>query len=218
MTDEGRPVEIFVDFDGTITDVDTFDVLVRRAGGAQLWDEIEQAFHAREITLREALEREAAFVRLDRAEGTRVWDEATAIDPSFAEFVRHQREHGARLTVISAGIESLIRHALARIGIDDLPIVANEVEYDPAGWRFRFRDDSPDGLYKEHYVQAARGRGAHTVYIGDGISDFRASHEAELRFAKRGRSLESYLLRVGLDFTAFATFEEIGAALACTCS
>ena len=142
-----------------------------------------------------------------------MWDEATQIDPHFFAFVHAQRERGAKITVISAGIESLIRHALSRIGITDLPIVANDVEYDPAGWRFRFRDDSPDALYKENYVRAARDAGAHTVYVGDGISDFRASHEADVRFAKRGRALERYLQRVGLDFIAFSNFDEVAAAL-----
>lgn len=213
MADGDRPVEIFIDFDGTITDVDTFDVLVRRAGGAELWAEIERRFGAREITLREALEREAAFVRIDKAEGIRIWDEATNIDPHFAEFVRVQRERGAILTVVSAGVETLIRHALEHAGLGDLPVVANDVDFDPNGWKFRFRDDSPDGLYKEKYVQAARARGAHTVYIGDGISDFRAVHDADRRFAKRGRSLERYLREVGLEFTAFSTFEQINSRL-----
>jgi 2-hydroxy-3-keto-5-methylthiopentenyl-1-phosphate phosphatase len=188
-------------------------VLVRRAGGEALWAQLEAAFAAREITLREALEREAAFVRLDRAEGIRLWDEGTRIEPDFAEFVRGQRARGAQVTVVSAGIETLVRHALDRIGIHDLRVIANDVEFDPGGWRFRFRDDSPDGLYKERYVQAARERGATTVYVGDGISDYRAIHDADIRFAKRGRSLERYLLEVGVEFTAFTRFAEIGAAL-----
>lgn len=178
-----------------------------------MWAQIEAAFESREITLREALEQEAAFVKLDRAEGIRLWDAGTRIEPDFAEFVYAQRARGAQLTVVSAGVETLVRHALDRIGIHDLPVVANDVEFNPSGWRFRFRDDSPDGLYKERYVRAARDRGATTVYVGDGISDYRAIHDAEIRFAKRGRALESYLYEVGLEFTPFSRFAEIGAAL-----
>ncbi|MBV8602887.1 MAG: HAD-IB family phosphatase [Candidatus Eremiobacteraeota bacterium] len=207
------PVEIFVDFDGTVTDVDTFDVLVRRAGGDELWTAIEDAFHRREITLREALEREAAFVKLDREAGFRAWDQATRIEPDFAEFVRTQRSRGATITIVSAGIATLIHRALARLGLSDLPVVANDVDFDPGGWRFRFRDDSPDGLYKERYVQAARERGARTAYLGDGISDYRAIHDADRRFAKRGRALERYLERLGLEFTPFSTFAEVSAVL-----
>jgi 2-hydroxy-3-keto-5-methylthiopentenyl-1-phosphate phosphatase len=139
----------------------------------------------------------------------RIWDEGTRIDPSFADFVRAQHERGRPVTIVSAGIETLIRRALMKIGLDDLPIVANDVTFDERGWVFNFRDDSPDGLYKERLVAAAREDGMRTVYIGDGISDFKAAREADRRFAKRGRSLEPYLRKLGLEFTPFTHFSEI---------
>jgi len=178
-----------------------------------LWAEIENAFLAKQITLREALEREAAFVKLDRESGMLLWDSIVNVEPGFTEFVHAQRARGAQLTIVSAGIETLIRHVLAQLGLHDLPVIANDVEFDPNGWRFKFIDDSPWGLYKERYVQAARARGAHTIYIGDGISDYQAIHAAERRFAKRGRSLERYLEQHALAFTPFARFAEIGASL-----
>jgi hypothetical protein len=36
-----RPTAIFVDYDGTITDVDTFDVLVRSVAGDETWQRFE---------------------------------------------------------------------------------------------------------------------------------------------------------------------------------
>ena len=61
-------LEVFVDFDGTITDVDTFDALVRAVAGDAAWDAIDGPLLAGEITLREALARQAAAVRLSRSE------------------------------------------------------------------------------------------------------------------------------------------------------
>ncbi len=214
MIPAGRPVEIFVDFDGTITSVDTFDVLVARAAsGSALWDTLDSGLADGSLTLRDVLRREAASVRVDRALGERLWDEVAQVDPTFVPFVHEQRAQGATVSVVSAGIGSLIRRALSREGIDDLPIIANDVDYDPRGWTMQFFDDSEHGIAKERFVREARERGAFTVYIGDGVSDLLGASEADLRFAKRGLVLARYLEREGLSYSTFERFAEINAAL-----
>ena len=65
-------LEVFVDFDGTITDVDTFDALVRAVAGDAAWEAIDGPLLAGRITLREALARQAAAVRLSRADWERL--------------------------------------------------------------------------------------------------------------------------------------------------
>ena len=76
---------VFVDFDGTITDVDGFDVLVRAVAGDEVWEAIDGALIAGDITLREALARQAAAVRLSRAETLAVMEAymLAKVDPTF---------------------------------------------------------------------------------------------------------------------------------------
>jgi 2-hydroxy-3-keto-5-methylthiopentenyl-1-phosphate phosphatase len=50
---------VFVDYDGTITDLDTFDVLVRHYAGDAAWQAIEESLQRGDVTLREALQTEA---------------------------------------------------------------------------------------------------------------------------------------------------------------
>lgn len=203
---------IFVDYDGTITNVDTFDLLVRSAAGDDAWDAIEVEFHAKRITLREALEREAALVRITPPEAFAILETKARVDSTFAAFVDAAHAHGASVTVVSSGLRQVIEPALARIGAH-VPVFANDVAFDPAGWRLTFLDDSANGHDKAARVRAARAAGARTVYVGDGISDFEAALEADVRFAKEHRALERHCRERGIPCTSFARFDEIERAL-----
>lgn len=210
--DRRGPVEIFVDFDGTITDVDTFDALVRAQVGDVAWDAIEVELHGGAITLREALRRQASLVRLSRGQ-TLAFLEATAtVDPAFRPFVVRARAFGAAIRVVSSGIRSVIHDALARAGIE-IEVLANDVDFDAGGWTMSFIDDSANGHDKAAHVRAAQAAGRHTVYVGDGISDYEAALAADVRFAKAGRRLEAYCRARGADCAPFASFDEISAAL-----
>jgi HAD superfamily phosphoserine phosphatase-like hydrolase len=203
---------VFVDYDGTITDVDTFDVLVRAAGGDDAWGALERELAAGRMSLREALRREAAMVRLSRPEALAFLESRARIDPTFAQFVRTAHAHGAWVGVVSAGIRDVIGTALERAGVD-VPVFANDVDFDPAGWRMTFIDDSVMGHDKAARVRAARDAGTPTVYVGDGISDFEGALEADRRFAKKDRALERYCRERGVACTPFSSFDEIAAAL-----
>jgi 2-hydroxy-3-keto-5-methylthiopentenyl-1-phosphate phosphatase len=201
-------LEVFVDFDGTITDVDTFDALVRAVAGDAVWDAIDVPLLAGDITLREALSRQAATVRLSRAETLTFMEANAHVDPAFAPFVAAVRAHGGMVRVVSAGIATVIHDTLARAGVE-VDVLANDVDFAPGGWTMSFVDPSDNGHDKAAHVRAARARGSRTVYIGDGISDFVGALEADERFAKKDRALEAYCRARGVACVSFESFREI---------
>ena len=139
--------------------------------------------------------------------------EATAtVDPAFAPFVARARARGADVRVVSSGIASIIEPALARAGVD-VQVFANDVDFAESGWTMTFIDESDNGHDKAARVREARAAGEHTVYIGDGMSDFDAALAADRVFAKRGRTLERYCAQRNIAFAAFDTFSEIELAL-----
>jgi 2-hydroxy-3-keto-5-methylthiopentenyl-1-phosphate phosphatase len=151
-------------------------------------------------------------VRLTRPEALAFLELHANVDPSFAGFVAAAHARGAWVGVVSAGIAQVIAAALDRVGVD-VPVFANDVDFDPAGWTMTFIDDSVLGHDKAARVRAARDGGARTVYVGDGISDFAGALEADVRFAKKDRALERYCRERGVACTSFSSFDEIGAAL-----
>jgi HAD superfamily phosphoserine phosphatase-like hydrolase len=185
---------------------------VRTQGGDALWDELEAALHGGTITLRETLRRQAAMVRLSRAEALAFLEAHATVDPAFAPFVARARAHGAGIRVVSSGIRSVIQDALARAGVE-IEVLANDVDFAASGWTMNFIDDSANGHDKAAHVRAAQAAGRHTIYAGDGISDFEAALTADLRFAKAGRRLESYCRARGVACTPFTSFDEISVAV-----
>jgi len=199
---------IFVDYDGTITNVDTFDLLVRSSAGDGPWDAIEADIANGTCTLRRALERQAALIHMSPQDAFALVEREAHIDPSFPAFVATAQAAGAEVTVLSSGLRQMIEPRLHQLGMQ-VPIVANDVTFDPAGWRLSFVDDSDNGHDKAARVRAAREAGTHTVYIGDGISDYEAALAADVRFAKVGRALERYCRKNGVACTSFTSFDEV---------
>ena len=207
-----RPFAVFVDFDGTITDIDTFDTLVRAAAGDEAWNAIDGALTAGRITLRRALEQQAALVRLSRPEALAFLESHARVDPAFRPFVDAVRAHGGTIRVVSSGITTVIHDALARANVD-VDVLANDVDFNADGWTMSFVDPSDNGHDKAAHVREARAAGRATIYVGDGVSDFAAAIEADRCFAKAGRALEAYCNERAIACTPFTSFDEVNAAL-----
>ena len=158
------------------------------------------------------MQREAGALRLAPADALAFLESHARLDPTFPSFVRAARAHGASVCVVSAGIRQAIVPALARAGVD-VPVYANDVDFDPTGWRLRFIDDSVQGHDKAARVRAVRAAGEYTIYVGDGISDFEGALAADEVFAKKNRALERFARGRGLRVRSFATFDEIERAL-----
>ncbi len=203
---------VFVDFDGTITDRDTFDVLVQHAAGDAAWGAIEERLHSGAVSLREALAQQAALVRCSLDDAHEHLRATTTFDPTFAGFVAGCAARDIPVCIVSSGVEPLIRRRLDHNGLGHLTRFANDVDPHPGGWRLRFRDPSPNGTDKHALVRSAQAQGSTVVFIGDGISDYDAAKAADVRFVKAGRSLDRHLTALGLPFVAFARFAEIDLA------
>jgi HAD superfamily phosphoserine phosphatase-like hydrolase len=159
--------------------------------------------------VREVLADEASLVRCTYDEGAALLRREVRLDPSFPAFVAACRARDIPLTVVSSGLEPIIRDRLEELGVRDVAIVANGLDPDPRGWRILWRDESPNGTDKAALVLTAAATGARTIFIGDGRSDYEAATAADVRLAKRGLQLERYLTRHGVPFEPFSTFAEI---------
>ena len=199
----------FVDFDGTITDLDTFDVLVNHFAGESAWHASERGLRDGSTSLRDVLQLQASHVRGTLDEVCAILKSEIALDPTFAPFVAACRAAGVPVTVVSSGIEPIVRGRLDDVGLGDLPIIANGIDADPAGWRIRFRDPVGNGTDKVAVVRAAQAEGRLAAFVGDGYSDYAAALAADRRYAKRGRNLERHLGKLGLAFTPVSSFADI---------
>lgn len=188
-------------------------MLVRSSAPASAWERFDAHLYAGTMSLRDVLTAQAACIRYNMDEADAILMRSTRFDPTFAPFAIRCGQNGVALAVLSSGVEPLIRRAFERNGLSGVPVFANDVDPSPHGWTFRFRDSSGNGHDKAAAVRAARAKGLTTVFVGDGHSDFDAARAADWRFAKRGRDLEGYLRKNGVEYTPFDRFSEVESAL-----
>jgi HAD superfamily phosphoserine phosphatase-like hydrolase len=204
---------IVVDFDGTITELDTQDGLLERHA-PEAYAEAERGLADGRLTLRECMQMEFAPVRGDHDAIVAETVAAAHVRPGFTEFVRAAEERGHRVVVVSGGFESVIRPVLEREGVAHLPVIAHEFQITPEGTTIDFRADADCDVCGEECkraVVAGLRDGLPVVYIGDGYSDRCAALAADRRFARR--FLAEDLDRLGVAYTPFDDFHTIREAL-----
>ena len=179
---------ILCDFDGTIALDDTTDTLLERFARPG-WEVLEADWRAGRIGSHDCMAGQVALLDMDRRELDAHLAQR-AIDPAFAEFVKHVHGQDMHLEVLSDGLDYAIRTILGREGLDWLPVTANRLE--PAGersWRLAFPNASAicrvaSGTCKCMRAQAASGGRKRVLLIGDGASDFCVAEAADFVFAK----------------------------------
>ncbi len=105
-------MRVFVDYDGTITDVDTFDVLVKGFAGTRVWEHFESQLETKALTFRQSLAAQAALLRCTLDEADEVLVRTIKIDPAFTSFVAGCERKGVPVTILSSGLGPLIERAL----------------------------------------------------------------------------------------------------------
>ena len=117
-------MQLYCDFDGTITTQDATDYILTRLADPE-WELIEQEWKAGHIGSAECMRRQIALIRADQQTLDATLDEI-AIDPYFVEFTSFCRENGIHITIVSDGVDYFIRRILSRVGLQHLPIIANQ--------------------------------------------------------------------------------------------
>jgi len=199
--------EILCDFDGTIVTDDVTDRLLETFA-APAWRDIEREWRAGRIGSMECMRDQVALIDATPA----VLDAEIArskIDPEFPAFVALARWHGLPVTIVSDGLDRVIRYVLNRVGLSDLEIRSNRLSYRGEGqWQLDFPSAAPDcnagsGTCK---CAIARRDSRRTLLIGDGRSDFCAADAADFVFAKS--HLVTHCQKTGVAHAVFRDFAD----------
>lgn len=200
---------VFSDFNGTIVEPDMLAALLGAYGHSALLQQVEDGRMRGYVSLRERIAAEARALTCSLAEADALLDTLLSFDESFTSFCERCTWANVSVTLLTSGIEPLVRNMLVRHGIESIPLIANDVDDRRDGWLVRFRDATPEGNAKHPHVERARREGRRTVIVGDGESDFEMARIADVRFAKRASPLDAFLKSVRLPYHAFDTFEDV---------
>ena len=201
---------MFLDFDGTITTVDSGVHLLERFASPE-WRAVDEEFRRGEIGSRLCLLDEWDLLAVDEATLTAAAREVP-IDPDAAALVDELRRAGAEVLVVSDGFGFYAREVAAAL---DVPVLTNTVDWTTGRLEFPHEDRccacSSCGVCKQAPIKDARYAGRTTVLVGDGASDFKAALLADVVFAKG--TLAAWCARNGVAFQPFTTLADVRAAL-----
>jgi 2-hydroxy-3-keto-5-methylthiopentenyl-1-phosphate phosphatase len=199
-------VRLVLDWDGTVTEVDTLHLVLEEFGDREIYARVEDAL-GRSMTLNEVIAAEFETVTTPLDEVVEWLLENATIRPGFAELVRQQRP-----LIVSSGFHETIEPLLEREGaLDVVELRANRLEARADGWRVLFRADHECGTCGEPCKRADLPQDGEVVFAGDGYSDRCAALAADLVFARDG--LAEWLREHGKPFEPLTDFHELAARL-----
>lgn len=198
-----------IDFDGTVSQTDTVDVLLERFADPE-WRRIEERWVSGELNSQQCMAAQIELVSGDRS-ALEEFFRSVAIDPSFVDFVRYVSEF-SQVAVVSDGLDYPIRLALERL---DLPITihANALQFRPGGLAITFPHNDVScgvgsGVCKCAIARSLdRGGRGPVILVGDGRSDLCIARMADHVFAKS--TLLKFCEKENIRHTPFSTFRDV---------
>lgn len=201
-------MQIYTDFDGTITDRDSIVLLVQEFGGGDGYRrDLLSEFESGKLSAAEVIAQEIASVDASWEEVAACLKQLVRVDPTFPDFVDWCRNASIPLCVVSSGLEQIISFMIGDLGV---PVVAHTARINGRSWSYYRRRESE----KESVVRAA-SESDEVTFIGDGISDICVLPYVDRVFAKR--YLAKYCRKRSIDFFPYDTFQDVRNRLQAGC-
>ena len=201
---------VFLDWDGTITLLDTGVHLLDRLA-PESWRDIEAEYKSGAIGSRECLSRQWDLLPKDERLLRDVAREV-ALDDGFRPLVDGLRSEGAEVTIVSDGYGFYAEDVCRDAG---LALLTNTVDFTTGVLDFPNLDAccacSSCGTCKQAPIREAARRGRTTIFVGDGMSDRKAALLADVVFAKA--NLADWCDDVGQPFRRFWNLGDVQRSL-----
>ena len=191
-----RPLlEVYFDFDNTITEFDVVDDIIQRFSIDEDWRRAEADWESGKIGSRECLERQFSRVRTSE-EGFAEYLRTIRVDPAFPRIVELLGGFGIRPVILSDSFTSVINAILGHNDIHGIEVHANEMRLEGGKPVLSFPYfgsicTTCGNCKTSHLVKRGRPDGTRKVYVGDGRSDICPAGYCEILFAK-GSLYEHY--------------------------
>jgi 2-hydroxy-3-keto-5-methylthiopentenyl-1-phosphate phosphatase len=193
-------VQLYVDWDGTVTERDSLHMVIERFGDLEVFHALERELE-RELTLDEVISAEMATINAPFEEVIGWVLENVRVRPGFQALVeRHDP------VIVSAGFDEFILPVLDREGVA-ARVIANTVAASPEGWRASFRPSALCAVCGQRCKRGAVGLESSFIYVGDGISDRCVSLAATRVFARDG--LSRWLHDQGVEHETFDDLDDV---------
>ena len=210
-------IEVFVDFDGTITNQDVGNAFFYKYVGHPRYDELLQEYKAERISAQECFRRGIAAIGRLRRDEAATFVRSQEIDPSFKEFVAFCRDKGIEFHVVSDGLDFYINEVFEANGIEGVSVFSNALEFVPAGGDtthelrigFPYADAECErcACCKRNIMVNRTTDEDIIVYVGEGYSDQCPAQYADVVFAKD--ELQTFCQQQNISYYLYDSFHDV---------
>lgn len=210
-----------IDFDGTISVLDSIDTLLERYGADQKTiQDLEEQWTYGAITAFECVLEQVKQVSFSEENLNELID-SLAIDESFIDFYDRYKDSFS-IAIVSDGMDNIIRPLLKKYGIEECPIYAGHLMFNKekpmVSYPYHFDCPNGNGTCKCHVANNLNNfqtanrldkidQVKSFIHIGDGRSDFCIATKAQYVYAKD--KLADFCKKMGISYTPFIKFSDI---------
>jgi 2-hydroxy-3-keto-5-methylthiopentenyl-1-phosphate phosphatase len=203
--------QVYIDFDGTLTQTDVIDQLIFKFAINDSWKEIERLWKLQAIGSAQCLRDELALVRVSDSE-LEAFVASIRLDPGAVDLFNLITTLDIPLTVVSDGLDYFIQTILERHNIAGADVRCNRMVRIGTSIGIEFPYRQADCEVVAGHCKCASARAValplrSSIYIGDGQSDLCAARNASVVFAKN--ALADLLSREGKSFYPFGTLLDV---------
>ena len=198
-----------IDFDRTITNEDSTDVLLE-THNPEFKKDLRKRYKAGKVTIRQFIKEGLSSLNITKDEYIKTLQKKVTIDESFKDFVKS----GMEFRIVSAGSRLNVQGSLLGYGIDlpDEKVISNDLKFD--GNKITVENPFLDkekiyGVDKKEAVEKFKKQGYEVIYVGDGPSDYRAMEVADFVLVRKGTRAVKFCSENGINFREFESFSEI---------
>lgn len=206
-----RDISILIDFDGTITKVDSNDLLVEKYSN-NLIEDLSQT--EEELNFMESFSLLINDVNITEREYLEFMLEEVELTKGFYDFYKRAKLYSIPLGVVSGGFENGIVPFLNKHGIKDIEVYANKLKFDGKNISIEYYhnidnccDIGSCGNCKVMHYERYKKDNKKVIFIGDGITDRSVAAKADIVFAKDG--LLKYCTKNNIDCIPWEDFDDI---------
>jgi 2,3-diketo-5-methylthio-1-phosphopentane phosphatase len=184
-------MEIVSDFDGTLVSIDTVEYLLAQYANGD-WQRYDYLYERGEISLEECLRMQYGMIKEPKQKLIDAINDVAPFRAGFDELLTFSKKKRMPFTVVSAGLDFVIRHLLSRKNVrSQITILAPRSKPTSRGIILDYSGlPGGDSLnFKGNVVQSIKAKGRVVAYIGDGLSDLEAIKLADVRFVIEGSRL-----------------------------
>ena len=190
---------IYSDFDGTISKYDTLDKIVTDVYSYDTYKKFENDLLSNNITFENYLSTFNGF-------NYNINKLSDSVDETFKEFYEWIQTNHIEFYIISAGFKTIIKHVLPYVNSDI--IYSNDFTYnDDQTWKVKLYDTL--SIRKTEIIDLHQKPGYTSIYLGDGLSDFKVIGKVDHLFCKKDSILHKKCVLEKHPHYVFSNFKDV---------